>query len=289
MTSTTRPDGARRDRWRATRPLLAAAFWLAVWQGASLVVGHRVLLVGPWEVARRLWELAPTAELWGAVARTTGRISLGFVLAAVVGVALAAAAAWSRWVEALVTPAITVVRATPVVSFIILVLIWTDTARLVTVVSFLMALPIVYTTVLEGIGHRDRRLLEMAEVFDVGPWRRLLAIDVPGVLPYFVAACRTGIGLAWKSGIAAEVIGLPAGTIGERLYQAKIFLATADVFAWTVVVVVVASACERVVVAALGVLARRLSGDVVGDVRADGPGRWPAGPGPLPGGPGRPA
>ena len=241
------------------RPLLAIAFWLAVWQGASLAVHQKVLLVGPWQVAVRLTQLVPTLDFWTAVGRTFGRITLGFLLAAVVGVLLAAFSAWSRWAEALVAPLVATVRSTPVVSFIILVLIWADATRLTTIVSFLMTVPIIHATVFTGIAERPHPLLEMASVFRVPPWRRLLAIDVPGVLPYFAAGCRTGVGLAWKSGIAAEVIGLPSGTIGERLYQGRLFLETADVFAWTAVVVLVAFAFERLVLWLLGVLERRLA------------------------------
>lgn len=260
MTSSSSPEApVSADRWRVARPLLAVAFWLAVWQGASLAVGQRVLLVGPWEVVVRLTELLPTGELWETVGRTFGRITLGFLLAAVVGVLLAAASSASRVVAALVNPVVTTIRSTPVVSFIILVLIWASSGRLATIISFLMVLPIIHATVYEGIGHRDRSLLEVATVFEVSRWRRLLAIDVPQVLPFFVAGCRTGVGLAWKSGIAAEVIGLPDGTIGERLYQAKLFLATADVFAWTVVVVLLSFAFEKLVLALLALLQRRLA------------------------------
>lgn len=241
------------------RPLLAIAFWLAVWQGASLVVGSRVLLVGPWEVAVRLTRLVPTLDFWSTVWRTFGRITVGFLLAALVGVLLAALSAASRWTQALVAPLVATIRSTPVVSFIILVLIWANPARLATIVAFLMTVPIIHATVYSGILARSPALLEMASVFRLSTWRRVRAIDVPGVLPFFAAGCRTGVGLAWKSGIAAEVIGLPTGTIGERLYQGRLFLETADVFAWTAVVVLVAFAFERLVLWLLSRLERRLA------------------------------
>jgi len=241
------------------RPLLAIAFWLAVWQGVAVAVHSKILLVGPWEVAVRLVQLVPTLSFWAAVGRTCGRISFGFALAAVVGVALATVSAASRWTQALVGPVVALVRSTPVVSFIILVLIWADSSKLATIVSFLMTLPIIHASVFEGIAHRDRALLEMASVFHLARWRRLRAIDVPGVLPYFAAACRSGVGQAWKSGIAAEVIGLPSGTIGERLYQARLFLETGDVFAWTAVVVCAAFVSERLVQWLLTVAERRLA------------------------------
>lgn len=236
---------------RVARSLLVLGFWLGVWQVAAVVVGHDVLLVTPGGALGRLVELVGTAEFWGSVAHSLARIAGGFLAAAVVGVLAAAWAATSRVVDALVTPLATVIRSVPVVSFIILVLIWADSGRLAFVVSFLMVVPIVYTNVLTGIRHRDPALLEVAAVFDVPPARRLPALDVPAVLPYFVAACQIGVGFAWKSGIAAEVIGLPDGSIGERLYEAKIFLSTPDLFAWTAVIIAVSFGFERLVLVLL--------------------------------------
>jgi NitT/TauT family transport system permease protein len=224
---------------------------VAVWQVAAVVVHEEILLASPAGVLGRLAGLVPTPEFWATIAHSLARIVAGFLLAAVVGVLSAALAGRFVVVEALLTPLATVIRSMPVVSFIILVLIWADSAWLATVVSFLMVAPIMYTNVLEGIRHRDPGLLEMAAVFEVPLLRRLPAVDVPAVLPYLAAACRIGMGLAWKSGIAAEVIGLPQGSIGERLYQAKVFLGTADLFAWTAVIVALSFGLERLVLALL--------------------------------------
>jgi NitT/TauT family transport system permease protein len=150
-----------------------------------------------------------------------------------------------------------------VVSFIILVLLWADARSLATITSFLMVLPIMHAGILEGIRSRDRRLLEVVTVFEVPTLRRMRAIDVPAVLPFFAAACRIGMGLAWKSGVAAEVIGVSQGSIGERLYQAKIFLESADLFAWTVVIVALSIACEALVLRAIRGVQSRLAGGVV--------------------------
>jgi len=251
MTSTTAgkaaaaPSARRRGPARAVRPALVLAFWLVVWQAGAWAVGQDFLLASPVSVARRLGELLGTAELWGAVGHSLARIGGGFVAAVLVGIATAAlAAAWSV-VDTLLAPAMAAVRAAPVVSFIILLLMLPGgSGTLAAVTSFLMVLPIVHATVLEGIRQRDRELLEMAAVFRVPRWRRLTAIDVPAVLPYLAASCRVGIGLAWKAGVAAEVIGLPEGSIGERMYDAKLLLMSADVLAWTVLVVALSFASE---------------------------------------------
>ncbi|WP_315092865.1 ABC transporter permease subunit [uncultured Cellulomonas sp.] len=251
MTSTSAAEGTATLARGAVRPLAVVAFWVVVWQVSALAVGHEVLLASPASVVVRLGELSLTADFWGTIWTSFARIAGGFVAASVLGVLGATFAASSRIVDALVTPALAAVRSTPVVSFIILVLIWVSSDQLALVISFLMVLPIIYTNVLEGIRHRDRALLEVADVFGVPRLRRLPAMDVPAVLPFFTAACRTGVGLAWKSGIAAEVIGLADGSIGERLYEAKILLSSADLFAWTAVIVAVSFGVEKLLVAGL--------------------------------------
>ncbi|MCR6492493.1 ABC transporter permease [Cellulomonas sp. P24] len=259
-TSTTAADAVTRDRWRAVaRPLLVMGFWLGVWQLATVAVHQDLLLVSPGAVLVRLTQLVVTAGFWGTVWYSFARIVAGFLLAAVAGVLGAAVASASRVVDALATPLIAAIRSTPVVSFIILVLMWADSSRLAIIISFTMVVPVVYTNVLDGIRHRDRALLEVSTVFRVPLLRRLAAIDIPAVLPFFIAACKIGVGLAWKSGIAAEVIGLPRGSIGERLYQAKIFLSTADLFAWTVVIIALSFAFERLVLVVLARTQLRLA------------------------------
>ena len=252
MTSTSAAERTPRPvSRRIGRAALAVTFWLVVWQAAATAVDQHVLLVSPGGAFGRLLELVVTADFWATVSHSLLRIGAGFVLATVVGILGASLAHRVLLVDVLLTPALAAVRSTPVVSFIILVLIWSGSSTLAVVISFLMVLPILYTTTLEGIRHRDRALLEMATTFRV-PWvRRLPVVDVPAVLPFVVAGCKVGVGLAWKSGIAAEVIGLPRGSIGEQLYEAKIFLSSADLFAWTVVVVALAYRFERLVLLVL--------------------------------------
>lgn len=252
MASTTRPD-------RTLRTLAVVGFWLALWQLAAMAIGHDLLLVSPVEVVLHLGALVPTAEFWSAVGYSFGRIVLGFVLAVVIGTGLAAGAgAWPLLAD-LLSPVMRAMRSVPVFSFIILVLIWADSSSLSVVISFLMVMPIMYANVLEGIRQVDPTLHEMADVFALTRQRRVLAIDVPGVLPYFVAANKVGLGLCWKSGISGEVIGLPTGSIGEQLYQAKLFLSTGDLFAWTLAIIAISFLFEKGVLALLGWAEGRLA------------------------------
>jgi len=263
MTSTTAAKAPTDRAARRFAPaLLAAAFWIAVWQVAAIVVHRDFLLASPGAVVLRLGELSVTASFWGTVGTSLLRIALGFIGAAIVGALTAALAARFRVADALARPFIGSIRSAPVVSFIILLLLWTDSSRLATITSFLMVLPVMHANILEGIRNRDVQLLEAATVFRVPLLRRVRAIDVPAVLPFFSAACRMGIGLAWKSGVAAEVIGIARGSIGEQLYQSKLYLDSASLFAWTVVIIALSAACEALVLRFLRRSQVRLAGGV---------------------------
>ena len=252
---------------RKNRPvrLWAAAFWLLVWQGASMALagttgGRMLLLASPVQALGRLIALAATAEFWRAVAFSSLRILGGFFLSCVLAVALAALAARLRWVRELLSPLVAVVKAVPVVSFIILALIFFSSENLSLLISALMVFPPVYLNVLEGIGRTDVQLLEMARVFRVPLSRQLRGIYLPAVLPYFRSAVSLGLGLCWKSGAAAEVIGLPAGSIGEALYTAKVYFQTGDLFAWTAVIVTISVLFERLFLRLVDAAVRKAGG-----------------------------
>ncbi len=225
--------------------ILAILFWVGIWQIVSMWLGQEILLASPVSVIKKLSELVITVDFWQSIGFSFGRIAAGFFLALFLGVLMGIAAYGSKLVEILLNPLISVIKATPVASFIILCLIWIPSRNLSVFISFLMVLPVVYTNLLIGIRQTDRQLLEMAEVFEVSMGRRIYYIYFSQVLPYFVTACRLSLGMCWKAGIAAEVIGVPAGSMGEKLYHAKIYLNTPDLFAWTIVIIAISVVFEK--------------------------------------------
>ncbi len=213
------------------------AVWLLLWQLLSLRLGEVLLLPSPLSVAKRLTELSLTLGFWSSVLFSFGRIAGGFLLGLLLGAIGAAGSARFWAMREFLAPAMALIKASPVASFTILLLIWVPSRNLSAVITLLMVLPIIYTNLLAGISATDPQLLEMAELFGVGRAGKLRCIYLSQLLPFLRSACALSLGLCWKAGVAAEVIGIPAGSIGERLYQAKIFLDTPDLFAWTVVIV----------------------------------------------------
>lgn len=225
----------------------AVAFWLIVWQLASVAVGSDILLVSPITVVVRLLQLVTEIAFWKTILFSLVRIAGGFFLAVVSGCLLAALSACFVRIRELLQPLVLAVKTVPVASFIILALVWFSSKNLAVFISFLMVFPVIYTNVLNGIRETSQELLEMAEVFEIPMGRRIRYIYVPQVLPYFEAGCSVALGLCWKSGIAAEVIGMPRGSIGERMQQAKVYLDTPDLFAWTLVIVSLSLIFEKLV------------------------------------------
>lgn len=204
-----------------------------------------LLLASPVSAALRLLELLPAAAFWRAAGSSSLRIFGGFLLACALAAVLAALAAGNRRFRELLAPPVAVIKAVPVASFVILALVWLDSRSLSLFISALVVFPPVYLNVLEGVRQTDPKLLELARVYRAPFWRRLWGIYLPQVLPYFRSAASLALGMCWKAGAAAEVIGLPAGTIGERLYTAKIYLQTPDLFAWTAVILILSAIFER--------------------------------------------
>lgn len=226
------------------RKALPPVFWLAVWAVCYRAVGQDLLLASPLQVARRFDFLAG-AVFWQCVGMSLLRTAAAYGLGVAAGVGLAAASCASRLAEDILRPAMAVVRATPVASFIILALVWLSSANVPILAGMLMVMPVVYANVREGVASADPQLLEMARLFGFTRWKTVRRVIVPSVMPTFLAACEACVGLCFKATIAAEVIGVPKGAIGTQLYHAKIYLETDALMAWTLVVILLSMALER--------------------------------------------
>ena len=225
-----------------------AAFWLAVWVLVAGLVAQPLILPGPGAVVVALLRLVCDGGTWAIVAGSGARILGGLALAAVCGGVLAGISSRSQAFARLVAPALSFVKATPVACVVVLLLIWLGSARVSIAAVFLMALPGVYFSLAEGLAQVNKPLEQMFRLHGVRGWRLFCAHTWREVLPFALSCAQAVIGMSWKAGVAAELIGMAVGTVGERIYQAKLLIETADLLAWTVLVVAASWACERVLV-----------------------------------------
>ena len=237
---------------KVLRALLPPVFWLGVWQGAAWLVelwvdgrGNELLLPYPATVLAAFVRLAGGPPFWEAVAASLGRVLVGMAAGTLLAALLSAATWASIWTRRLFAPAIRVVRASPVASFILLVLLWTDRNFVPAVIAALMVLPVVWENLVRGLDEVDGQLVELGQAYRLSPAKMLTLIYLPSLRPYFLSAVTTAMGLAWKSGVAAEVLCLPRPGIGTEINHAKQAFETADLFAWTAVVICLSLLMER--------------------------------------------
>ncbi len=226
-------------------PFWVILSWVALWQFLSVIVNSEILLASPLSVFKELLVLVQEFYFWQAVFFTILRISAGFILAVVIGISFAVVSSKVKIFKQLIGPLIIIAKSVPVASIIVLVILWVSVENIAVFISLIMVMPVVYTNVLSGINNLNKQLAEMAYVFNVSSFAKIRYITVPQIMPFFESACLVGLGMSFKAGIAAEVIGYTDNSIGGNLYQAKIFLDTPTLFAWTLVIIAVSFLFEK--------------------------------------------
>ena len=226
----------------------AVALALGVWQIISMIVGMDMLLASPVQVIIRLGTIWREPGFLSTVLFSMLRILGGFLIAFLAGTVLAVISGRFRIAEILLWPYVITIKSVPVASFIILCLIWLTFGQLTIFIAFLIAFPVIYSNVLQGMKNTDRKLLEMADLFQAGWSRKLFYIYLPGIMPYLISASSVAVGMAWKAGVAAEVIGVINGSIGEKLYESKIYFQNADLLCWTIIIILLSQVLEKLFV-----------------------------------------
>lgn len=222
-------------------------FWLAVWEAVALIAGNAVLVASPVETFREFLRLLGESSFYFSLGKSILRIGGGFAAGLFCAAFLAFLAYRIPFVESLFTPLMRFLLAVPVASFAVLLLIWWGASFLSAAVSFLVVLPQFYVSFTEGMKSLDKKMLQMAEVYRLPGFSRFFYVYRPALKPFLYSSMKISLGMCWKSGVAAEVIGLPDFSIGEGLYFSKITLNTAGVFAWTGVIILLSIFFEKLV------------------------------------------
>ena len=220
--------------------------WLLLWQGLCLYIHNDILLAGPLETLRTLLQMLQEKEVYQALLFSMIRIIGGFLTGSVLGIVLGWLAYRISVLADIFAPMIVTLKAVPVASFVIMLLIWAGNVNLSFLISLLVVFPFLYINTLEGLRTTSRDLIEMASVFHIPRANRFRYIYFPHLYGYLYSAFQIALGMCWKSGVAAEVIGQPLHSIGNGLYRAKIYLETGELFAWTILVIVLSRIIEYV-------------------------------------------
>jgi len=208
------------------------------------LLGNSLLLPTPSETISALSGIVSDPGFAGELLATAYRVFKGFALSFLLGSAAGAACGFSWKAKALLSPALAALRTVPFISLSILAIIWFPSGTVPVFVAFLMAFPIVASSVMEGIGSVDTDLEELSSVYSVPFSKRAYRLYLPSVMPYVVSAASQSLGMSWKIVVSAEVLSMPARGIGGRMDSAKAFLEMPELFAWTLLLVALGFATD---------------------------------------------
>lgn len=219
------------------KKILILLFWIFIWELCSLFINNDILLPKPMGVFKTLFVLMGKSYFWITVFKSILRVIIGISLSILIGIFLGIISGMNKFIEELLEPLIVTIKATPVMSVIIVALVWFKSSNVSIFTSILMCFPMIYTNVLLGIKSVDVKLIEMAEIYKVKKIYILKQIYLPSIKPYVVSGILMCLGIGWKVSVASEVLSTPRYSIGLNLLNAKATLETEELFAWTLVVV----------------------------------------------------
>lgn len=227
-----------------------------VWEIASRLLSHNnelvlLILPSPATVFKTLCEIAFTRAFLTAVLYTFINVFSGFLFGIVFGVLFGVLTHFSKIFDALISPMMRIIRAVPIVAFIILLYLFFKSNVLPVIIVSLMVVPIMWQTVYDGLRQPNRELLEMARVYNMSKKKVFSYITIPSITPSLLSSAITSLGFAWKSGVAAEVLCLPDISLGTRLWQSKGTVDFDEVYAVTLTVVVISIVLEIILKAML--------------------------------------
>ena len=238
--------------------MIVAIIWIVIWIVISNHLNNELFLPGPRKVVLTLQSMIKTKNFWISILYSTYKIGMGFLLGLCLGLIFGGVASKIHLLRLFLSPMISIIKTIPVASFIILILVWVNSKQLSTCISFLVTFPMIYIAVLEGYDHVNQQLLEMVKVYKVKPITQLRYLYLSEIHPFVISSAKVAVGLSWKAGISGEIIGLPTKSIGEQLYLSKLYLDISQLFAWTVVIVIICYVFEKIMLGLLYLIQEKL-------------------------------
>ena len=223
---------------KTLKTIFIIAFWVFAWEIACLIINREIYLPSPASSLDALISLLGQKVTWLTIAMSVYRTLMGILLSLVFGIAFGILCGLSRFFYDLINPFIVVIRSTPIVSIIIIAIIWFRSTNVPIFAAFLMCFPVIFTSMVSGIRNTDKKLLEMCEVYRIPRSRIVRSVYLRSSLPYLNAGMVSSLGIAWKATAAAEVLSMPRYSIGSHMFMAKTNLNPASLFAWTIIVIV---------------------------------------------------
>lgn len=227
--------------------LLAVAVILMLWQLLSMAIAYPAIFPGLVDLFLGIIQLLSTTEFYSTLATTILRGMVGFSISFVLAFLLALFAYYNKFFKSFFQPFLVLIRSIPVISLVLIALLWFSSDNLPVFIALLTMFPILYQNILSGFEHVDYKLIEMATVFGKSPLVRLFEIYLPASKNLILAGISTGLGFGWRAVIIGEVLAQPLKGIGSEMKHAQAFINLPELIAWTFIAVGVSYFFELIV------------------------------------------
>ncbi len=221
-------------------------FWVGIWYLAVLLysfskgmdISYNPLFPYPHHVLAKLFELLSKGSFYLSTLSSLVRIFVSTTIAVILGIAVSIICSKFSFLHSLIQPLLSTIKSVPVTVFVFILylLIFDFTSMFITI---LMVFPIVFANIYEGIKSVDKDLLEVCQAYKIPFSKRIKSLYLPAIMPYFVSALTTSIGLAWKAGIAAEALCPPDNSMGLHISLAKQNIDNEELFAWALTLIII--------------------------------------------------
>lgn len=244
------------------RRLIVVLIWILIWQIASMMTGLELLLASPVAVLKTIMNMLASKQFYVILMHTMLNIGSGLIAGIIIGAVLGICSAKYKLIDEFLEIPLQLMKALPVAAFVILLLMWFGSKNVSRIISAMVVIPMVTTGVTDGIKNTDIRLIKMAKVYDMSTFNRFRYVYMTGVYPYLSSQLKVALGMCFKAGISAEIIGLVSNTIGTSMYYAKMYLLSSELFAWSIVVIVMSLLTEKIILIIFDTIYRGLQGNI---------------------------
>ncbi|MFO7827538.1 MAG: ABC transporter permease [Bacteroidales bacterium] len=219
--------------------IASVAMLIGLWKLLSLFYGSELILPPPEKTLISTLKLFVSENFISIVGLTVIRGLTGFAFSFILGVALGIFAGINSAFNAFLKPILVTIRSTPVISLILLALIWFKVDMVPIFIAFLTMFPFICTNVIDGIRSVDHDLIEMSRIYSVSQRRIIKEVYLPAIVPFIFSGASSAMGFGWRAIIIGEVLSQPKFGIGTVMQTAQTYLLVNEVIAWTVIAVMI--------------------------------------------------
>lgn len=234
------------------KTVLVTAFWILIWEAVALYISRDnelmlLILPKPSTVFKKWLEIAFTSEFLNAVIKTFLRVLYGFLIGTILGFIFGIFTHISNIADAVFSPILKIIRAVPVVAIILILYVFFENTTLPVVIVALMVLPLIWQTTHDGLNNVDKKFTEFAYVYNLTKIKTIFGVKLPCIFTLLITSIVNSLGLAWKSGVAAEVICTTEISIGFLISKGKSGINNDEVFAATLTIIIVSIIIEYLI------------------------------------------